>query len=259
MTRLMTAISRGATVTAPIVSLVGLVILWEVWARTSDTPSFLLPRASDVFSYIVDNRGLLWDHARSTITAAVLGFILALIFGISLSVAMVWSRMFEASVYPIVVMTQVIPKIAIAPLLVVYMGFGIAPKIFLAFLVSFFPIVINTTLGLKSVKPDLIYLLASLKATKGQVFRKVRIQNAMPYIVEGAKIASALAVIGAIVGEFMSGSSGLGYLINASTISLNTIQGFGSLVILVIVGVVLFEAVQFGGKLLTPWVTREEP
>jgi NitT/TauT family transport system permease protein len=118
----------------------------------------------------------------------------------------------EEATYPLIVFTQVIPKVAIAPLLIVYLGFGLEPKVFLAFLVCFFPIVINTTLGLKNVSPELLELLTSLRATKWQVLWKVRVHRAVPSFVEGAKIAITLAVIGAVVAEFVSGNRGLGYL-----------------------------------------------
>jgi NitT/TauT family transport system permease protein len=147
----------------------------------------------------------------------------------------------------------VIPKVAVAPLIIVYMGFGMEPKVFLAFLVSFFPIVINTALGLKSVDPELLELLVSLRATRWQILRKVRWYRALPHIVEGSKIAITLAVIGAIVGEFSAGSTGLGYLIASAASSVNTTLSFASLFVLIIVGIVLFEVIHVVGILITPW------
>jgi len=199
---------------------------------------------------------LLMRHAQATVYTTLVGFVLSVLFGIGLSMLIVWSRMFEDAVYPLVVMTQVIPKVAIAPLLIVYLGFGQEPKIFLAFLVSFFPMVINTTLGMKSVSVELLELLATLKASRWQLMRKVRFKRALPYMVEGAKIAITLAVIGAVVGEFSSGGVGLGYLILSASSNLDTTLGFSSLFVLIVIGVILFEIIHVGGRLLMPWAPR---
>jgi len=249
-------VAAQRTTIAPIVALVLLFAGWEAIARLGHIPQYLLPAPSSVFAYTFSHLGLLLPHARWTIQSTLLGFVLSVVFGIGLSVLIVWSRTFEDAVYPLVVMTQVIPKVAIAPLLIVYLGFGQEPKVFLAFLVSFFPMVINTTLGMKSVSVELLELLTTLKATRWQVMRKVRFMRAIPYMVEGAKIAITLSVIGAIVGEFASGSVGLGYLIVSSSSSLDTVQGFSALLVLLVIGIVLFEIVHVGGKLLTPWTAR---
>lgn len=241
---------------APVAALLAAFLLWELWVRLAEVPRFLVPAPSAIVEYSIDNAGLLVPHAWATIWATLVGFLMSVVFGIALSIAIVWSRTFEDAVYPLVVMTQVIPKIALAPLLVIYLGFGVEPKIFLAFLISFFPMVINTTLGMKSVSVELLELLATLKATKWQILVKVRMFRAIPYMVEGAKIAITLAVIGTIVGEFTAGNSGLGYVIAASAANLQTVQGFSAIVILIAIGIVLFEAIHIGGRLLTPWAPR---
>lgn len=239
-------------VVAPVLTFIGLLAVWELAVRILAIPEYLLPAPSVVFAYTVDHLDLLLPHAQATLYETVAGFLMSVAFGIVFSMLIVWSRTFEESVYPLVVMTQVIPKVAIAPLLIIYLGFGLTPKLFLAFLISFFPMVINTTLGMKSVNPELLELLATLHATRWQVMYKVRFRRAIPYMVEGAKIAITLAVIGAIVGEFTAGSEGLGYLILASTASFDTVQGFSSLFIITILGIALFEAVHIGGRYLLP-------
>jgi NitT/TauT family transport system permease protein len=244
------------TTIAPIVALLLMFVVWEAVARLGRIPEYLLPTPSSVFEYTFGNFGLFIPHAWSTIQSTLLGFAFSVVFGIGLSMLIVWSRTFEDAVYPLVVMTQVIPKVAIAPLLIVYLGFGQEPKIFLAFLISFFPMVINTTLGMKSVSTELLDLLTTLKATKWQVMRKVRLMRAIPFIVDGAKISITLAVIGAIVGEFASGNLGLGYLIASASSSLNTVLGFSALLVLTVIGIVLFEVIHLGGRLLTPWTAR---
>jgi NitT/TauT family transport system permease protein len=243
-------------VITPTLALIGLLILWEIVVRVFDIPRFLLPAPSAVLVETVERFDLLMRHAQATVYSTLIGFVLSVLFGIALSMLIVWSRTFEDAVYPLVVMTQVIPKVAIAPLLIVYLGFGQEPKIFLAFLVSFFPMVINTTLGMKSVSVELLELLATLKANRWQVMTKVRFRRAMPYMVEGAKIAITLAVIGAIVGEFSAGGTGLGYLILSASSNLDTTLGFSALFVLIVVGVILFEIIHVGGRLLMPWAPR---
>ena len=243
-------------VLAPALALLAVFVVWEVWVRASDVPQFLLPAPSAIVEYSIGHVGVLAPHAWATIWATLVGFGLSVTFGVAISIAIVWSRTFEDAVYPLVVMTQVIPKIALAPLLVIYLGFGVEPKIFLAFLISFFPMVINTTLGMKSVNVELLELLATLRATKWQILVKVRIFRAIPYMVEGAKIAITLAVIGTIVGEFTAGSSGLGYLIAASAANLQTVQGYSAIVLLILIGIILFEVIHIGGQRLTPWAPR---
>lgn len=255
--RIRLLVANRAIIT-PLLALVALVLSWELVTIVGDIPRFLLPAPSEVLVETFDRFDLLMRHAGSTLYSTVAGFLLSVIFGIGLSVLIVWSRTFEDAVYPLVVVTQVIPKVAIAPLLIVYLGFDQEPKIFLAFLISFFPMVINTTLGMKSVSVELLELLATLKASKWQVMRKVRFRRAMPYMVEGAKIAITLAVIGAIVGEFSAGGEGLGYLILSASSNLDTVLGFSALLILILLGLILFEIIHVGGRLLMPWLPRAQ-
>ena len=244
------------SIIAPVIALVLLLIVWEGAVRLFGIPAFLLPPPSALANTLVQQAGFFVPYATATIVATVGGFALAMIFGVLLAVVMVWSRTIEEAAYPLIVLTQVMPKIAIAPLLVIYLGFGTAPKIFLAFLVSFFPVVINTTLGLKSVSVELLELLATFRASKWQVLVKVRLWRAIPFIVEGAKIAITLAVIGAIIGEFQAGNDGLGYLIISAASNLNTTLGFSALIILIAIGIVLFEAIDIVGRLLMPWAPK---
>lgn len=243
-------------VLTPALALVGILILWELVVVAFSIPRFLLPTPSAVLVHTFDRFDLLLFHAQETVVSTLIGFLLSVGFGIALSMLIVSSRIFEDAVYPLVVMTQVIPKVAIAPLMIVYLGFGQEPKIFLAFLVSFFPMVINTTLGMKSVNVELLELLATLKANRWQIMTKIRFKRAVPYMVEGAKIAITLAVIGAIVGEFSAGGRGLGYLILSSSSNLDTVLGFSALFVLIVVGVLLFEIIHIGGRFLMPWAPR---
>lgn len=254
----MSRLARAAVAAGPpVAALIAFVVAWEAIVRIFLVPEFLLPKPSQIGAFVTANVALLWQHAQATTLATLLGFAIALVFGVALAVAIVWSTPFERAIYPLIVMTQVIPKVAIAPLIIVYMGFGLEPKVFLAFLVSFFPVVINTALGLKSVDPELLELLRSLRATKWQVMRKVRWYRAVPHVVEAAKIAITLAIIGAIVGEFSAGNVGLGYLISAAASSVNTTLSFASLFVLIAIGLVLFGLINVAGIVMTPWLRRE--
>ena len=241
----------------PAVALVGLIAVWEAAEQIFPIPQYLLPRPSHIAEFMVQNSGLLARHAEATLETTLIGFVLAVVFGVALAVLIVWSTPFERAVYPLLVLTQVIPKVAVAPLIVVYMGFGLEPKVFLAFLVSFFPMVINTALGLRSVDPELLQLLMTLRASRWQILRKVRWYRALPNVFEGAKIAVTLAIIGAIVGEFSAGNLGLGYLVASSASSVNTTLSFSALFALIVIGIVLFEAVHVIGILTTPWLRRQ--
>lgn len=233
-----------------------MLIVWEAIVFAAKIPEFLLPSPSRVLIFTYENASLMFNHALYTIFITVLGFVLTILLGFALSIAIVWSATFEDTVYPIIVMTQVIPKVAIAPLLVIYLGFADYPKIVIAFILSFFPLVINMTLGLKAVEPELVELLQAFKSSKWQVFAKARIPNSIPYIIEGLKIAMTLAIIGAVVGEFVSGNKGLGYLILVAGGQSQTVMTYSSLLVLVVIGVVLFEAIAVMGRFIAPWWAR---
>jgi NitT/TauT family transport system permease protein len=233
------------------------VVVWEVVVQVGRIPEVLLPAPSSIGVYFFSHLDLLWRHTQVTLYETIIGFALALVIGVTLSVAIVWSSKFEAAVYPFILTAQVVPKVALAPLVVVYLGLELQPKIFLSFLVSFFPIVVNTMLGLKSVRPELRELLATLKANRWQILFKVQLFQAVPYIIAAAQVTITLAIIGAIVGEFVAARSGLGYLIATASPQLNTQLIFSSVICLTIMGIVLFQIVTLVGRLLTPWVPRQ--
>jgi NitT/TauT family transport system permease protein len=168
-------------------------------------------------------------------------------------VLIVYSPAFERSVYPLLVASQSVPKIAIAPLLIFWAGIGIFPKILVAFAVSFFPIVIDTVVGLRSVEPEMLHLARSMGARESRVFLKIRFPSALPNIFAGVKVAVTLAVVGAIVGEFIQADQGLGYALQQATAVLNTRLGFATIFILALIGLVLFVAVELIERWLTPW------
>jgi NitT/TauT family transport system permease protein len=176
---------------------------------------------------------------------AVVGFLLALLIA--------YSPLLERMLYPLIVASQAVPKIAIAPLFILWFGFGIWPKVVVTVLLVFFPVVVTSAEGLMSVDRNLIDLLRSVNATPLQIFTKVRLPHALPQVLAGLKIAIALAVVGAVVGEWVGADKGLGYMILFANSQLDTTLSFAAITLLVVMGVVLFIAVDLLGRLITPW------
>jgi NitT/TauT family transport system permease protein len=160
---------------------------------------------------------------------------------------------------PLLLIAQLVPKVAIAPILLIWFGYGLLPKVLIAFLVAFFPIVVNVATGLAAVERELLDLGRSLEATRWQIFRKFRMPTALPELFSGMKIAITLAVIGAVIGEFVGGNSGLGYLILVANQDLDTPLAFAALLILSVAGILLYAAIELAERLLIPWSASVDP
>lgn len=238
---------------APVLSVVALVALWELVVRVFEVPPYLMPAPSGVVAAFGDEWRYLAGHTLVTLYEILAGFALAAAVGVPLAMLIVYSPVFERAVYPILVASQSIPKIAIAPLLIFWAGLGMFPKILVAFLIAFFPIVIDTVVGLRSIEPEMLHLARSMGAPGVKVFLKIRLPNALPNIFAGFKVAVTLAVVGAIVGEFIQADRGLGYALLQANAMLNTGLSFAAIVILAAIGVVLFAAVDVLEKVLIPW------
>jgi NitT/TauT family transport system permease protein len=241
----------GATVT-----LVALVILWELLVREFQIPSWLLPAPSLIGQSMLEWRSELVTHSMVTLYETLVGFALAIAISIPLAVAVVYSPILQNTIYPILLALQSMPKVAIAPLLALWIGFGTLPKIVVVFLVCFFPIIVATTSGLTAVPTPLMELIRSLSASSLQTFVKIRFPTAMPHIFVGLKIAITFAVIGAVIGEFVGSENGLGYLILVSTSQSRTPLAFGSLVLLTVMSIVLYYAIALIERLAVPWAPR---
>jgi len=232
-------------------------VAWELLARRGDIPTFVLPPPSRIVSFTLGHWQSMLYHAAVTIRQALLGFLLSVSIGIFLGVVIVQSKFLEEALFPLLITSQVIPTIAIAPLLVLWLGFGSAPKIAVAFLISFFPIVINTVTGLKAVEADLLYLVRGLSATRWQELFKVRFPNALPYLFAGFRVSITLSLIGGVVGEFVSADQGLGFLILTGAGRLLTEQVFASIGLLGLAGIALFNLVRVLERLILPWEASE--
>jgi NitT/TauT family transport system permease protein len=228
-------------------------VVWEVVVVGFRVPEYLLPPPTGILAALGEEWRYLALHTGVTVFEILWGFVLSILVGIPLAVAVVASPLLERSIYPLLVASQSIPKIAIAPLLIFWAGLGIFPKVLVAFLIAFFPIVIDTVAGLRSVEPEMLHLARSMGAAEARVFLKIRLPHALPNIFAGLKVAVTLAVVGAIVGEFIQADRGLGYALLQANAMLNTKLSFATILILAAVGTALFIAVDRVERLLLPW------
>jgi len=247
--------ARMSGIVYPIATLVALIILWEIAVDLLKIPNWLVPAPSQVAIMISQKMPLLATNGWVTTKAIVLGFLLSVFVGIPLALAIYASPVFARSVYPLLVSSQAVPKTAIAPLFVIWLGFGILPKILIAFLIAFFAIVINTVVGLSSIEPEKIHLARSMGMSPSMTFFKIRLPQALPAIFGGLKVAITLAVVGTVVGEFVGSDSGLGYLLLIANGNLDTPLLFAGFVGLTVIGGVLFLLIELAERLAIPWHT----
>ncbi len=241
----------------PALTIAGLVGLWWLATIVFGWEPFLVPTPKDVWLELSRQRDILPGHVWTTLAETLQGFALAIGLGIPVAVAIAYSRLLELTIYPALVALNAVPKIAIAPLLVIWMGFGAGPKIAMVVLICFFPIVISTATGLKSTPSEFVELARSLSASPLQQFAKVRFPAALPFVFVGLKVAITLAVIGSVVGEFVGATEGLGYVIVASGQNANTSLAFAAIVLLSLLSIVLFYLLVLAERLLVPWAGLE--
>ena len=189
----------------------------------------------------------------ATAAATLWGFAVAVVFGVGVAVPIVYSPALNRAVTPLLVTIQIVPKIAFAPLFLVWFGLGMTSKVMVAFLVAFFPVLVNTAIGLVQIEPDLLDLARSLKTSRTWVFRKIRFPNSLPYFFGGLRVASTLAVIGAIIAEFVGSDVGLGYLIVMANNQLDTPLGLASIALISAFGLLLYGAILLLERLAMPW------
>jgi NitT/TauT family transport system permease protein len=243
----------------PAVFLVAVVALWWFVTAQGWIKPYLVPSPGSVLAEFRNDGALLAHHSLITLTETIVGFVVAAAVGLVCAVLIVYSRGVERTLYPLLLAAQVVPKIAIAPLFVVWLGFGIAPKILVAVLIAFFPVVISGVAGLRAVDPELLDLAATMGASPWSSFAKIRFPGAMPHIFAGLKVAVTLAVVGAVVGEFVGANSGLGYIVMSSNGNLNTPQLFAALIAMSLIGIVLFAVLEIAERFAVPWrAAREE-
>jgi len=231
-------------------------VLWELVVEIFSIPSFLIPKPSSIFAELIGTRVSWLEHTLVTLYETLAGFALAAVVGIFTGYLIVHFKTISNIIYPYILAAQIVPKVAIAPLLFIWFGFGETPKILLSFLLAYFPIVIDTVIGLRAVDPDLLDLMKILNARSYQTFLYVKWPNALPQIFGGFKVAMTLAVIGAVIGEFVGAQKGLGYMIILAQQHFTTPIIFASLFLLIVLGIVLYLVIEVVEAVFTPWYRK---
>jgi NitT/TauT family transport system permease protein len=238
----------------PALAFVALIAAWEAACRIFAIPPFLLPAPLRIVHDGLEVAPSVWaDHIWATLRVALTGYALAIIVGIPLAIGLAKSRFLSRTLYPMLVVVQSTPIVAVAPIIVVVLGAGDAPRVLIAFLITFFPIVVSTTTGLMATPPELIELSRSLRAGPWREISQIRLPYAVPYIFSALKISTTLAVIGAVVAEFVAAEKGLGFFISLSTSFFKIPQAFAGLVFLVALSLILFRAVGYIQARFAPW------
>jgi NitT/TauT family transport system permease protein len=240
---------RRSLILSPVVAIIVLIAVWEALTRLLEVPPYLIPRPSVVVLSLTQHFDLILQESWITTIEILLGFASSILIGIPLALAIFLWPAFARAIYPLLVSSQAMPKVAVAPLLIVWFGFGLLPKVLIAFLIAFFPIVISTVVGLAGIESEKILLARSMGMSGTATFFKIRLPNALPSVFGGLKISITLAVVGAVVGEFVGGNGGLGYQLMAANGSMDTPLLFAGLIALTVLGVVLFLLVELAERL----------
>ena len=241
----------------PAATLLVTLVVWEVATRAFRIPRFIMPAPSAILGEGWEWRYRFIGHTWVTLYETLGGFALSMVVGVPLAVLIVYSPTLRAAIYPLVILAQSVPKIAIAPVLLLVLGYGEVPKMVVAFLVAFFPVVVDTATGLAATPPELLDLSRSYRASAFKTFMKVRLPMALPFIFAGAKVAITLSVIGAVVGEFVGSDRGLGYVILSSTSYWKTEVAFSAMILLSLMAIVLFAAVSLVERFVCPWLNPQ--
>lgn len=238
----------------PAVGAALVIVVWYLLCTVLKLPAAVLPTPWAVLMALAQHWDTLLLEGWVTFKATMYGFALALVLGIPIAVAVSTSRWMNMMFYPLLVALQSVPKVALAPILLVWLGTGIESKLAIAWLVAFFPIVVDTAAGLQSTPRELLELSRSLRSSRWQVFSMVQFPAALPFVITGAKVAVTLAVIGAVIGEFVGASDGLGFLLLSATSQINTALAFAALFALSLLGVIAYMLVVLAERALSPWL-----
>ena len=237
----------------PLAGIFGFLVVWQLVVIIYQMPAYLLPTPTHIAHVFVTRLPELLHHGWVTVYEMIAGYALAVAVAIPLAIAVTSSRTFDQLVMPTMLFFQIVPKVAIAPLFLVWFGVGATPKILVAFLISFFPIMIDAAVGLRSMSPEMHDLARSMGATRMQVFAQFRLPTSLPYLFTGLKVAATLAIAGTVVGEFVGADRGLGYLLLVTNSNLETPMMFATIVALTIIGFVSYYLVELLEGFLIPW------
>jgi NitT/TauT family transport system permease protein len=243
----------------PLLTFVVILLLWEMGTGLFSVPSYILPAPSRIvggFGVVDASR---WaEHVWATLRVALMGYFVAIAVSLPIAVGLAKSRLLSRALYPLLVVIQSVPVVAVAPIIIVVLGTNDAPRIFITFMIAFFPLVVSMTTGMMATPPELIELSRSLRAPQYREISQIRLPYAIPYIFSGLKISITLAVIGAVVAEFVAADKGIGYFIQFSTSMFKLPQAWAGLVVLVAMSLLLFQAVSLTQRLFFPWSLPKE-
>ena len=233
---------------------VALILAWYLFVRFGEVPRFVMPSPGDTLDALLQPNYGWWSNIAVTGTEIFAGYFLALVVGVALALVFTWSRTLEAFFMPLLVSLNMIPKVALGPLIIVWFKYGVFPNSLMAFSICVFPILLTTARGLREIEPELLDLVRSLKGSRWQLFSKVQLPGALPYIFSGMKVAAILAVAGAVVGEFLGSDKGLGYLMLQVQVTLDTPAMFMAVLLITLIGMLLYGMV----LLLERWLVVKD-
>lgn len=238
---------------------VGIIVFWEVIIRLFKVPTFVLPAPTAILESLVVNWRALAVASQATALEVLFGFVLSAIVGVLVALVIVRFERFGRALYPLIVLFQNVPKVALAPIFILWFGYDLAPKILLIVVIAFFPVAIDMLAGLQSVEPSFVSLMRSVGASKTKILMRVRIPHSLPHLMAGLKVAITFSVIGAIVGEFAGANQGLGYVIQFASTQLDTPLIFAALVVVSVLGLAFYYIVELAERILVPWAPKFDP
>ena len=237
----------------------GLLAAWQLAVMAFGVKEFILPSPLAAFRAFARPNHQWVANFMTTFYAVIGAFALSAVLGVALAVVVVWNGTLQRAIMPVLVLFNTLPKIALAPLFVLWLGYGVWPNIVIGTTIAFFPMVVNTAVGLASAEPEILDLARSLRASRWQVLRLIRFPNAIPYVFVGLKLNATMSVLGAIVGEFVASERGLGALIVAGGVTMETPSIFASLFLIAALGLLLYAAVVAVERVVAPWAARDGP
>ena len=243
---------------APWLYTIGLFVVWELVVRVFSLPQYLLPAPSNIAISIWQYWPAIWKNSLQTLYTTTVGFILAVVGGLALGILVGWSRFIYAGLYPLMVGFNAIPKVAVVPILVIWFGIGTIPAILTAFLIAFFPIVVNVATGLATIEPEMEDVLRALGAKKMDIMLKVGIPRSMPYFFGSLKIAITLAFVGSVIAETVAANSGLGHMMLAAQSQFNVPLVWAGLIMLAIEGIIMYAVMAWVEMRMTGWAHRSQ-
>ena len=246
-------VNKLKEVLPPILLIAAILVIWEVLSTILKTPDFLLPKPSRILQVTILRYQSLWSNLLITLEEVLLGLVVGFITGFALALLMFFSPVLRRTVNPLVVISQTVPVIALGPILVIWLGYNILPKIIIVGLIVFFPITVNTFDGLVTCDQDLITLLKSMGASRYQIFSKVQLSNALPFITSASKVSITFSVIGAVTAEWIGSDKGLGAYILQANARIRTPEMFAAILITSLMGIILFFIAQMAENWIIPW------